>query len=244
MFQPKVKNLFNISIIAYLTINSTLVNAEEVATVTHLSGPLLATTENGAKKILAPHSGINSGDILITADKTYARIKFTDNGEVTLKPNTQFKIENFRYDEKTPEKSNAFFNLIKGGLRAITGLIGKNSVSREKYKITAASATIGIRGTMLGVSHCYSGSCGAGVADGLHVDVTKGAISLSNAMGSQEINAGQFAYIPNTSSPPVILPSDPGLKFNPPQKFFQAKQDNQNSVIGKGNSGGSSCEVR
>ncbi|CAK0756916.1 hypothetical protein CCP3SC5AM1_220020 [Gammaproteobacteria bacterium] len=221
-----------------------LAHATEVGTVTHLNGPLLATTDNGVKKILAPRSEINSGDTLITADNTYARIKFVDNGEVTLRPNTQFKVENFHYDDKNPEKSNAFFNLLKGGLRAITGFIGKHSANRDKYRITAASATIGIRGTIFGANNCQGGSCGHGIPDGLHVDVSKGTVVVSNALGSQELNAGQFGYVPSENSKPVILPADPGAKFTPPPTFT-SKTNTGNGSSGSGKSGvsGGSCEV-
>ena len=51
-------------------------------------------------------------------------IKFVDNGEITLRPNTQFKIENFSYVKlPKPESDSAIFTLFKGGLRSITGLL-------------------------------------------------------------------------------------------------------------------------
>lgn len=234
-----------VRLIFYLVTIGGLAHAEEVARVTHLNGPLFSTTENGAKRILAPSSEINSGDTLITAGNTYARIKFADEGEVTLKPNTQFKVEEFRYDVRKPEKSSAFFNLIKGGLRAISGFIGRSAHNRDRYRMTAASATIGIRGTIYGVNLCQGGSCGDGIPDGLHVDVSKGAVVVSNEVGTQQLNAGQFGYVQGARSKPTVLPENPGVKFTPPATF--TNNSDTHSMIGRGSgigaTSGGSCEV-
>ena len=125
--------------------------AVEVGTVTHLSGPLLAKKADGTVKILAPKSIVEQGDTLVSEKATYARIKFIDNSEITLRPDSQLKVENFSYDEAKPENDHAIFNLIKGGLRSITGLLGKRS--HERFGLTTPTATIGIRGTIFIVEY-------------------------------------------------------------------------------------------
>lgn len=119
--------------------------ADPVGTVTDLSGPLLVRKVDGTVKVLSQKSTVDSGDTLVSEKDTYARIKFIDNSEITLRPNTQFKIENFSYDAGKPQNDNAFFSLIKGGLRSITGLLGKRN--RDKFGLNTPTATIGIRGT-------------------------------------------------------------------------------------------------
>jgi hypothetical protein len=116
-----------------------------VGKVSNVSGPLVAKKIDGVVKILTANSEVEQGDILITEKATYARIKFIDNSEITLRPATQLKIDNFSYDEAKPEGDNAFFNLVKGGLRSVTGALGKRN--REKVAINTPTATIGIRGT-------------------------------------------------------------------------------------------------
>jgi hypothetical protein len=69
--------------------------AAPAATVTHLSGPLVVRKANGTTKALAIRSTVEAGDTVETAKRTYARLKFTDGSEVTLKPNTQFKVEQY-----------------------------------------------------------------------------------------------------------------------------------------------------
>ena len=117
-----------------------------VGTVTDVSGPMVARRLDGTIKALTAQSAVEQGDTLVTEKGTYARIKFIDNGEITLRPNTQFKIENFSYEAAKPESDSAFFTLLKGGLRSITGLLGKRN--HDKFGLNTPTATIGIRGTI------------------------------------------------------------------------------------------------
>src|SRR6185437_6714823 len=117
-----------------------------VGTVTDISGPMVARRVDGTLRALTAQSAVEQGDTLVTEKGTYARIKFIDNGEITLRPNTQFKIENFSYEAAKPEGDSAIFSLLKGGLRSITGLLGKRN--HEKFGLNTPTATIGIRGTI------------------------------------------------------------------------------------------------
>jgi hypothetical protein len=119
--------------------------AQVVGVVTHLSGPLLDQKADGSVKVLGPKSEVENGDTLVSEKNTYAQIRFVDNHEITLKPGTTFRIENFSYDAGKPDADSAAFSLVKGGLRSITGLLGKRN--KEKFSLKTPSATIGIRGT-------------------------------------------------------------------------------------------------
>jgi len=119
--------------------------AQVVGTVTQLSGPLMARKAGGAVKILALKSEVESGDTLITEKNTYAQLRFIDNSEITLKPATTFVIEHFAFDNGKQDADSASFSLVKGGLRSITGMLGKRS--KEKFSLKTPAATIGIRGT-------------------------------------------------------------------------------------------------
>jgi hypothetical protein len=119
--------------------------AQVVGTVTDLSGALLVRKADGVIKVLSQQSTVDQGDTLVSEKNTYARIKFVDNSEITLRPNTQFKIENFSYEAAKPENDNAIFTLIKGGLRSITGLLATRN--KERFALGTPTATIGVRGT-------------------------------------------------------------------------------------------------
>ena len=200
-------------------------------TVVNLSGALMAQKPDGKVKVLAARSEVESGDTLVSEKNTYAQIKFIDNSEITLKPNTTFVVESFAFDAGKPEGDSASFNLIKGGLRSITGLLGKRN--KEKFQLKTPTATIGIRGTtfvaqyMAPAGGTAPGAPSAGqtpasvptLPPGLYVQVIDGAINLSNKGGTQNFAAGQFGFTASITQPPVIVPANPGLKFTPPPAF-------------------------
>ena len=133
--------------VSVLLLWTTLVFAGQAATVTHVSGPLAVHKTGGVIKAISINSIIDEGDTVVTEKRTYARLKFEDGGEVTLKPNTQFKVEKFSYDQSKPKEDSASYNLIKGGLRTITGQVGKRG-NQDSYQMKTPTATIGIRGTI------------------------------------------------------------------------------------------------
>ena len=198
--------------------------ANVAGAVTHLSGMLLAKKTDGTSRILAQKSEVIVGDTLATAENSYARVKFTEGGEVTLRPNTQFEIREYSYQPDKPEGDNMVLALAKGGLRAITGLIAKRN--QTKVQIHTISGTIGIRGTALGALQCNN-DCGnirtaAGTVpeNGLHTDVSVGAISFTNNTGTQIYTAGQFGHIRDLDTVPVIvLPTVAPQPPPPPPRF-------------------------
>lgn len=203
-----------------------LAMAGQVAgTVVNLSGPLMAQKADGKVKVLALRSEVESGDTLVSEKNTYAQIKFIDNSEITLKPNTTFKVEAFAFDAGKPEGDSASFNLVKGGLRSITGLLGKRN--KEKFQLKTPTATIGIRGTTFiaqYVAPLPGAAPGPGAGQtaqlpGLYVHVIDGLINLSNNGGSSNFSAGQFGFTPSFKQPPVVLPVNPGMLFTPPPAF-------------------------
>lgn len=133
-------------LVLLLWCSCTLALAAQVAgTVVQLSGPLLARKASGAVKILSLKSEVESGDTLVTEKNTYAMVRFIDNSEMTLKPATTMKIDSYAFDNAKPDGDAANFSLVKGGLRSVTGLLGKRN--KEKFELKTPSATIGIRGT-------------------------------------------------------------------------------------------------
>lgn len=218
--------------------------AGPVARVTHLSGLLTATHTDGASKVLSVQSDILVGDILTTEKNSYARIKFADEAEVVLRPSTQLAVERYAYDAAKPQSDGMVLSLFKGGMRAVTGLIGKRN--KEAVSFTTPTATIDIRGTHFGALFCQN-DCG-GVPtpngrvpdNGLHVDVTSGAVVVSNPGGTQVFQAGQFGFVQSNTSPPVLRPPENGVQVTMPPKISQ----NSGSGQGIGKSDNPTCVVQ
>jgi hypothetical protein len=178
--------------------------------VTHLSGAVVARRADGQSQILSVKSEVQEGDVLATAENSYARVKFGDGTEVVLRPSTQMKINTFQFEEQRPQQDSVVLSLLKGGLRSVTGLLARRNPAN--FRVQAPSATIGIRGTNFGLLFCdndcgkVAGPGGTPPANGLHVDVSDGAIVVTNAGGSQEFKVGQFGFVQNPQSPPVVVP--------------------------------------
>ena len=203
--------------------------------VTHISGAVMARKADGQSRILSVKSEVSEGDILATAENSYARVKFSDGTDAVLRPATQVKIDAFKFQEQRPQEDNVVLSLLKGGMRAVTGLLGKRSPA--SFRVGTPSATIGIRGTTF---HAEVVGPGAKLAPGLYVQVLDGVINLSNKGGSQNFSAGQFGFTPNFNQPPVVLPNNPGIQFSPPPAFSAPPQA---GGIGVGKSGGLECTI-
>lgn len=249
----KKRTVINLLLFSAMVAVTALTWAGQVAgTVVHLSGPLMAKKADGSVKILARKSEVEQGDTLVAEKGTYAQIRFIDNSEITLRPDTTFKIEAFAYDEARPDADSASFDLVKGGLRSVTGLLGKRN--KEKFSLKTPTATIGIRGTTFiaqyvppalpGTSGKTPGPASSGsLVPGLHVAVIDGMINMSNRGGAQNFSAGQFGYVSGSMMPPIVVPSNPGLQFAPPPTFSMPTAPTSNPGAGP-KSAVVDCEVR
>ncbi|MBL8381502.1 MAG: FecR domain-containing protein [Burkholderiales bacterium] len=204
----------------------TAVHAQAAGTVTHLSGTLSVARPDG-QRLLAVNSAVREGDLLTTERETYARIKFSDGAEVVLRPNSQLQVARYQFDSNAPERDSMLFSMVKGGMRAVTGLIGRRN--RDRVGVTTPTATVGIRGTHFGLLHCAAGSCagiqsagGRPLENGLHVDIATGTIIVTNSAGSVLINAGQFGFVADQSTLPRVVPPEAGLRVTMPNAISTA----------------------
>ncbi|MEM7196627.1 MAG: FecR family protein, partial [Pseudomonadota bacterium] len=85
--------------------------------------------------------------------KSFIVIKMEDNTKITLRPESSMVISEFQDDK---DNESAELSLLKGGLRTVTGLIGKNKPDAVKLKTKVA--TIGIRGTDF-IARLCGGDC-------------------------------------------------------------------------------------
>jgi hypothetical protein len=135
-----------------------LAHAQTAATVIEIAGMVVETDAAGRSRVLAMDSSVASGSVLRTATDSHVRLKFGDGTALLLRPNTEFSVGGFRFEQARPDTDSFAIRLIKGGFRQVTGLIGKRSP--HAIDIRAASATIGIRGTDFAVRMCED-DCGA-----------------------------------------------------------------------------------
>ncbi|MEM7467610.1 MAG: FecR domain-containing protein [Pseudomonadota bacterium] len=179
-------------------------NAAEAGKVVSVAGRAAAATLDGDIRNLGSGGQVNTGDTVVTSRNSYVRLKLVDGASVILRPNSRFQIEDYKVADNDAD-NRSVFNLIKGGFRAVTGLIGKRN--RRGVQVRTAVATIGIRGTNWEVVSCAGGSCGAN-PDGDYYTVYEGGITVSNNTGTLDINPGDYGYIAGPDAAPQGIPEN------------------------------------
>lgn len=188
-------------------------------TIQHLSGTLSVQRVDGSVRLLSERSEVRQGDLITTERDSYAQVRFTDGGVMTLRPNTQVRLERYQFSEGQPDNDSFAISLLKGGLRKITGLIGKRG-SREAFRLTTPTATVGIRGTDFVALYVTPGGGAGQAAPGTYVVVTEGAIGLTSGGVEQLVGVGQTGFARSFQLPPQIIPPPPNLpKMDAPQTF-------------------------
>jgi len=164
---------------------------------------------------------VSAGDTVITGDDGRVQLRFTDGGLVSLMPNSRFAVEEYSQPTEDAEGSVSV-NLIKGGLRALSGSIGKKD--KDSYKLKTDVATLGIRGTQFVV-----------VMDGaiMRVHVGQGRVALFNAFGQLLVPTGKYAEVFPGKAP--SLSKVPAVFLSSPQPNSQSEEEQSEEEQGEGN---------
>lgn len=164
--------------------------ADIAGRVNFVAGQATILDEKNNKRSVFKGDLIHGGEKIETASNARAQLRLTDGSVFVLLPNSLFEINQYRFNKSTPETGKAVFNLVKGGLRAITGSIAK--ANPEHYVLNTPNATLSIRSTD------YS----AALSDNtLVVMVSEGKINLANTFGATDIERGQTFEVQKNKAP-------------------------------------------
>ncbi len=165
------------------------------------SGIFTAMNLNKQIRTLTRGENFYNGDTLITGPASKAQVRYTDGTVLALDPNSQFKVTDYHFQQAGLKDKN-FASLLKGGFRALTGLISKKDPTA--YQVDTSVAAIAVRGTSFGAALNSSGQ--------LFIGVWKGKISIQNAVGTIILGEGEnydYATVTSADSSPVGLLSEP-----------------------------------
>lgn len=175
-----------------------------------IAGDVNVRRSDGGTAPLAKGKDIESGEAILTGTNGRAQVKFSDGGLISLQPNTEFKIANY-VDQADPKTDRFLVDLLRGSMRAITGLIGKRN--RENYKVTTTTATIGIRGSGFNVGYNPDGTLG--------VTTELDAIEVCTAAGCVGLTAGESVRVINATDLPVRTNTRATIATPPPSAEVQ-----------------------
>ena len=114
------------------------------AVATSITGTVQVQTGAASARPLRQGDEVRQGDTISTGAASSAVLKFDDGQIAALTANSRMTITAYQYNPQA-QTGNVLLSLINGGMRAITGLIGRNQPDRVAFR--AATATIGIRGS-------------------------------------------------------------------------------------------------
>lgn len=181
---------------------------------------MLERAAPGASSVtaLAAGSEIRSGDLIRTGSDGRVQIRFSDGSIVALQPGTTFRIDEYRYEGN---ERRAFFYLLRGALRTVTGAIGKTDHDAE-YRMKTPTATVGVRGTeYVAEQTVCDPRCAPGPRPGLRVAVTQGRIALVTGAGAIDVDAGGSAAAESADAPPQPTERGPML---PPISYSPSRE--------------------
>jgi hypothetical protein len=172
------------------------------AKVVQSQGEVFAVDANNQRRRLVDGGSIYPGDVVETSPGARAIVAFRDDTRVTLGTNTRFRVDNFVYDEKNAGEGRFLASLLRGSVRALTGLIAK--ANNRNVGFSTATATIGIRGT--GFDAACPGDC---TGNNLTLFAWLGSIAVTpqGQTALQVLQAGQgLAISPTGGITPVVVP--------------------------------------
>lgn len=184
-------------------------SGDVVGRVITQSGEVAALGADGERRALSRRDPVYEGDTLVTGDPGRAQVRFKDQGLTDLRPGTRFEIQEYRAGQASgDEEKSVLTRLVEGGLRTITGAVGREN--KKNYRMETPVAAIGIRGTQYQLNYCQ-GECGGG-APGLYGGVADGAIGVSNQGGSGTFGQDQYFYVASADQGPEgLLAPPPGV---------------------------------
>ena len=152
-----VSRLRNLIIIGLLFVTASAFADDNRGRVMYIRGSVTAIDgTTGVPRILRGDSRVRLGEVIETGPKSVVQIVFPDRSMLHVKSDSKIKVEEFNFTRAKPEDDDMVINIFKGGMRSLTGLVGKRNPEKVRYKTPVA--TIGIRGTVLEISQTKSGS--------------------------------------------------------------------------------------
>ena len=99
--------------------------------------------DNEEKRRLKRRSSVFTNDVVVTGTASKTQLRMSDGSMIALKENTELIISQYNFNSGA-EKNSAVLDLVKGGLRSITGAI---KADNGQYQLKTPVGSIGIRGT-------------------------------------------------------------------------------------------------
>lgn len=116
-----------------------------IGTVSTLSGENAQLERSSNKSSLSRSSSIESNDLILVGNNTNVDIRFVDNTNVKITPNSRLLIDSFVYDPGRSDAGRVGLRVALGSVRYASGQIAKSNP--QQVSINTPTSTIAVRGT-------------------------------------------------------------------------------------------------
>jgi hypothetical protein len=131
--------------LAAATFTGGLFAQERAGQVLWSMGKVERVGPDGAATPLAKGEGVFEGDVIRSAAGSHAQILMRDEALIAVRPESSLRLETYAYQGREDGTERAVVELIKGGMRSITGAVGRTN--KDSYQLRTRMILIGIRGT-------------------------------------------------------------------------------------------------
>jgi hypothetical protein len=148
-----------------------------------LFGQVERVGANGAAQPLAKGDAVFEGDLIRSAAGSHAQLVMSDEALVAVRAESSVKLTKYSYQGHEDGTERAIIELLKGGMRSVTGAIGRTN--KENYQLKNDMHVIGIRGTDHETFATEAGTFSR---------VTMGGTYIQAPAGRVEVAPGQIAF--------------------------------------------------
>ncbi len=186
------------------------------------NGSVQLVNVSGKSHALRKGDAISESDTIATGKDSSAQVRMADGGLIAVRPDSELKFDRFAFSGEQDGNEKSFFRLLRGGMRAITGMIGR--VHKSNYRITTQTATIGIRGTDHETYVVVPGSAlAATVPTGTYNKVNTGGTVMTTGNGAVNIQPNQMGFSGAPNQAPQLQPVNLSIFTVPSAPAPQAK---------------------
>ena len=175
-------------------------------------GDVRVGREGAPQRVAQRAAEFYEGESIVTAVGALAQLRMTDGALMSVRGDTEIKLERFSYAGEQDRNASFLMSVLKGGLRSITGVIGRQN--RERYRIKTATVTIGVRGTDFEIVHVPLQAASPEVPAGTYDHVFEGVTSMENRAGVMLlVSRDQTAFAALQGTTPPVLVAPPAALF-------------------------------
>ena len=189
-------------------------------------GQVLLTAADGLQRVASTGMELRSGDLIATGPEAEMHAEMEDGAYLAVRPGAQIRLVAYQLTGTAADTS--WIDLIKGGLRLVSGWIAKSNPGA--FRLKTPVATIGIRGTDFEVQHFAPDDASDPEEAGTHHMVYEGATLLSTEEDDLEVLAGRAAYATDALTAPQLHVDIPRF-FRRKRGAFDAQIDEKAASI-------------